>query len=444
MAYLGCCACRSSTIRIARSPAPESARSAWQRFQKGQSHWRQDPSRERDYIDALMGHVRRLRQALAHPAHPKPSSKAMEALAAKYPTDDEAQIRLRDHAECLGFASRQDLRPSRSRAQLFLSLCPSACRSIPGVTHYLIHLYYDYPERAAQGIEAANRYGQDRSGGAARAAHAVAHLHFASAIGMKSIASNIASVRAAQAGKEGNEQLHGEDYMVYALPPTRPGQGRRAPWSRRWSKATNFNPNVFGASYALGRFARACSRSKRKDWGVAAELPVRPTRFQPGRSGDAFSPARLGAAHALAKPRRRQGRRSPRLAEPARQAAPKPRMPTGRRSSISSHQIATGVGSQRPRGKHDEALESHERRRWTPRTKTDKSAVTAGTACSGAPSSMARCCSNAAWCAKPLVAYEATKAKEPNPLSHGFAGAAAAAEKLGDKTKAKDNYQKLV
>jgi tetratricopeptide (TPR) repeat protein len=42
-----------------------------------------------------------------------------------------------------------------------------------------------------------------------------------------------------------------------------------------------------------------------------------------------------------------------------------------------------------------------------------------------------------------LGAFEATKAKEPNRF-RGFLGAALAAEKLGDKAKAKDNYQKLL
>jgi predicted Zn-dependent protease len=42
-----------------------------------------------------------------------------------------------------------------------------------------------------------------------------------------------------------------------------------------------------------------------------------------------------------------------------------------------------------------------------------------------------------------LAAFEATKLKEPNRF-HGYAGAAQAAEKLGDKAKTKDNYQKLV
>ena len=41
-----------------------------------------------------------------------------------------------------------------------------------------------------------------------------------------------------------------------------------------------------------------------------------------------------------------------------------------------------------------------------------------------------------------LAAFEATKAKEPNRF-RGFAGAAKAAEKLGDKAKAKANYEKL-
>ena len=42
-----------------------------------------------------------------------------------------------------------------------------------------------------------------------------------------------------------------------------------------------------------------------------------------------------------------------------------------------------------------------------------------------------------------LAAYEATLAKEPNRF-RAIAGAAAAADKLGDKAKAKANYARLV
>jgi len=42
-----------------------------------------------------------------------------------------------------------------------------------------------------------------------------------------------------------------------------------------------------------------------------------------------------------------------------------------------------------------------------------------------------------------LAAFEATKAKEPNRFQ-AYAGAARAAEKLGDKQQARTNYEKLV
>jgi predicted Zn-dependent protease len=42
-----------------------------------------------------------------------------------------------------------------------------------------------------------------------------------------------------------------------------------------------------------------------------------------------------------------------------------------------------------------------------------------------------------------LAAFEASKAKEPNRF-RGYAGAARAAEKLGDRAMAKANYEKLI
>ena len=42
-----------------------------------------------------------------------------------------------------------------------------------------------------------------------------------------------------------------------------------------------------------------------------------------------------------------------------------------------------------------------------------------------------------------LAAFQATQQKEPNRF-HGYAGAALAAERLGDKAIAKANYEKLI
>ena len=56
---------------------------------------------------------------------------------------------------------------------------------------------------------------------------------------------------------------------------------------------------------------------------------------------------------------------------------------------------------------------------------------------------MASCCSSAAWPTEALAAFEATLKKEPNRLG-AYVGAAKAAEKSGDKAKAREYYKKVV
>src|SRR4029079_4882962 len=76
----------------------------------------------------------------------------------------------------------------------------------PGVAHYLIHLY-DTPALAEKGLDAARRYA-----GIARASPQAHHMppHIFTRVGAwnDSIASNIASARAAKDGKDFDEQLH--------------------------------------------------------------------------------------------------------------------------------------------------------------------------------------------------------------------------------------------
>ena len=66
--------------------------------------------------------------------------------------------------------------PTSSRARPSWSRSSSASRGIPGVAHYLIHLY-DYPALADKGPRRRQALFRDRAGRAARAAHALAHLH---------------------------------------------------------------------------------------------------------------------------------------------------------------------------------------------------------------------------------------------------------------------------
>src|SRR5207237_9762875 len=83
-------------------------------------------------------------------------AKAMEQLAARYPTDDEAQIH---YALALNTsASPADKTyANQLKGAAILEEIAKRQPQHPGVAHYLIHLY-DYPPIADKGIEAARRY----------------------------------------------------------------------------------------------------------------------------------------------------------------------------------------------------------------------------------------------------------------------------------------------
>ena len=103
--------------------------------------------------------------------------KAMEQLAQRYPEDDEAQIH---YALALNAsAPRPPTRPMPAQlkgAAISGEDLTHASRCIQAWSHYLIHLY-DYPPIAEKGLDAARRYAKIAPACAARAAHAVAHLH---------------------------------------------------------------------------------------------------------------------------------------------------------------------------------------------------------------------------------------------------------------------------
>jgi tetratricopeptide (TPR) repeat protein len=92
-------------------------------------------------------------------------------------------------------------------------------------------------------------------------------------------------------------------------------------------------------------------------------------------------------------------------------------------------------------GKHDEALKMMSAA-VDLEDKTEKSPVTPGPL-APARELYGQMLLERGMAKEALAAFEATKAKEPNRF-HGYAGAAMAAEKLGDKANAKANYEKLI
>src|SRR3979411_2192306 len=168
--------------------------------------------RERDYIDAL-GVMYAGYENGDHRTRLLAYAKAMEQLAQRYPNDDEAQIH---YALALNTSASPADKTYANQLKGAAILEPIALRQPqhPGVAHYLIHLY-DYPPIAAQGLDAARRYAKVAPA-AAHAQHMPSHIFTRVGYWKESIASNVESSRVARADKEGHDQLHGMDYLVYA------------------------------------------------------------------------------------------------------------------------------------------------------------------------------------------------------------------------------------
>jgi tetratricopeptide (TPR) repeat protein len=168
--------------------------------------------RERDYIEAVAAYYQdsatrseKERQAAR--------SKAYEALAIRYPADDEAQI-----FSALYLAGTQAQADQTYASYLkAASILEEEFRKYPdhpGVAHYLIHSY-DAPPIAEKGLVAARRYAS-LAPTSPHALHMPSHIFTRVGSWEESATTNQRSVEIARAGGDGDEAYHAVDYMVYA------------------------------------------------------------------------------------------------------------------------------------------------------------------------------------------------------------------------------------
>jgi hypothetical protein len=386
--------------------------------------------RERDYIDALtlmyadadkLTHVQRITAYL----------KAMEALAAKNPTDDEAQIA---YAITLNTSASPADKTYAQQLKGAAILEPIWKRQPqhPGIAHYLIHLY-DYPAIADKGLTAARLYSKIAPA-APHAQHMPSHIFTRVGDWKESISSNIASVKAAKAEKELGSAFHGQDYMVYAYLQLADDKDARGVLDEMKTLPAT-DANAFGTYFALAA-SPARYMVERGDWAGAAQLEVRPSVFPHTMAITHFARA-LGAA--------RSGNPGAAKADIAKLAELRDKLREAKNGYWAQQvdiqwQIANAWLLD-AEGKTDEALKTMSAAADA-EDKTDKSPVTPG------PLAPARelygdMLLKHGMAKEALAAFEATKAKEPNRF-RGYAGAAKAAEKLGDRAAAKANYEKLI
>ena len=142
-------------------------------------------ARERDYLATLDVLYAAGAQAEALGNY----AKAVEALSAKYPEDDEARAFhalaiLATNVERRDFAA--DMRAAALVEEIFLRN-----QEHPGALHYMIHAY-DNPMHAPLGLRAARRYGRIAEQ-AAHALHMTSHIFLALGMWDDSVAANEAS-----------------------------------------------------------------------------------------------------------------------------------------------------------------------------------------------------------------------------------------------------------
>jgi hypothetical protein len=352
---------------------------------------------------------------------------AMEKVAQHYPQDDEAQIYYALALD-VGASPADKTYANQLKAAAILEGVFKRQPQHPGVAHYLIHSY-DYPPIADKGLDAATRYSKIAPS-APHAQHMPSHIFTRVGYWKESIAANLASVRAAKADKEADDQLHGQDYLVYAYLQLAQDKQARAVIDEMLS-ATAFNPDARGATFALAA-SPARYVVERGDWSGAAQLEVRPSRFPFVVAITHFARA-LGAA--------RSGQPDAAKADIAKLAELRDKLREAKDGYWAEqvdiqYQVAT-AWLLYAQGKPEEALKAMSVAADA-EDKTEKSPVTPG------PIVPARELLGAMLLERGLTqdaldAFEATLKKEPHRLGATL-GAAKAAEKLGDTGKARAHY----
>ena len=387
--------------------------------------------RERDYIEAVAAYFA---DFASRPERARQLSRgqAFEALAAKYPDDDEAQIFSALYTA--GTQSQADqtyaayLKAAAVLEKLFVKYPDH-----PGVAHYLIHSY-DAPPIARQGLPAARKYAAIAPD-APHALHMPSHIFTRVGAWQDSVALNRRSADAAKkdAGSLG-EAYHAADYMVYAQLQLGRDQAARGVLDEFKSPAGALLPQFAGPYAAVAMPARVAI--ERGDWDAASRLPIQGTAFAHTEAITTFARA-LGAA--------RKGDIAAAEADALRLEAQHKALVEAKNSywatEVEIQRIATAAWIARAKGQTDDALRLM-RAAADLEDRNEKHIVTPGRLVP-ARELLGELLLDMKQPAAALKEFEQSQVREPNRL-RSYAGAAAAAEAAGQLEVARAHHGKLV
>jgi tetratricopeptide (TPR) repeat protein len=222
-------------------------------------------------------------QTVDHATRAKNYEQALGAVCDRNPSDDEAAIFHALQLVAIGYLDPTDKTYAwQKKGSEILNQLLARHPNHPGVAHYIIHSV-DYPSLAELGLKAARAYAAIAPD-APHALHMPSHIFTRLGLWDDSIASNTASTKSAIAqaqrlhgGGGSFDQLHAMDYLVYAyLQQAKDTSARRV--LAEMEEITRLDEDQFVAAYA---FAASPARwaLERHDWRAAAALEIKPAWF---------------------------------------------------------------------------------------------------------------------------------------------------------------------
>jgi hypothetical protein len=239
-------------------------------------------ARERDYIGALAVFYKNW-QTVDHATRAKNYEAALAGVRDRNPSDDEAAIFHALQLVAIGYLDPTDKTYAwqKKGAGILNQVLPRH-ENHPGVAHYIIHSV-DYPSLAELGLKAAREYAKIAPD-SPHALHMPSHIFTRLGLWDDSITSNLASAKSGVAqslrlhgGGGAFDQLHAIDYLVYAYLQEAKDQSAQKVLAEI-AQISKLDENQFAAAYA---FAAAPARwaLERHDWKAAAALEVKPAWF---------------------------------------------------------------------------------------------------------------------------------------------------------------------
>ena len=384
--------------------------------------------RERDYIEAVAAYYQDW-AARPERERQKSLSDAFEALAGRYPDDDEAQIFSALYIAGTQSQADQSFAAYRKAAAILKPMFVKYPQH-PGVAHYLIHVY-DAPPLAQDGLAAARRYAEIAPD-APHALHMPSHIFTRVGAWRDSDATNRRSFRVAVASGEFGEAYHVSDYAVYADLQL----ARDTAALQQMSDAFNVPASgVLNYSYAAAAMP-ARYALERGDWAAAAKL-------EPQSAGPPSTQSITWFSRAIG------GARSGNVAVAEQSAGELDKLHTALVNAGNAYwarelevqQLATAAWIAFAHKRMDEALELM-RKAANLEDGNEKHIVTPGRVLP-ARELLGDMLLEAGQPAQALHEYEASQTREPNRF-RGYYGAAYAAEAAGDRAKAAEYYGKLL